>query len=403
LPHHAEPVVAGALERDPGGSIVRFAYGDSYRRRDEAISIYEPELPLRAGTIDPMVGDIAGCLRDAGPDSWGRRVIAARLGLQAEDIDELTYLLQSGSDRIGALDFQASASAYVGRDRERVSLDDLADAADRIERHEPLPPAIADALLHGTSIGGARPKALIDDGKRQLIAKFATSVDVVPIVQWEFVAMHLAALAGIRVAAVEMTRAAGRAALLVERFDRPPDGGRRAMVSAMTVLGLDEWSAMRAASYVDLADQVRARFTHPAETLRELFARITFNVLVSNTDDHARNTAAFWDGRAHTLELTPAYDVCPQPRAGEAKQAMAIGRDGWRFSQVAGCVARAGEYQLTEREAGEIVDRQIAVIDDGLDDAIEIAELTKAQATGLRGGLFLNAYALEGYRRVTGA
>jgi len=99
-----------------------------------------------------------------------------------------------------------------------------------------------------------------------------------------------------------------------------------------------------------------ARFAEPKATLRKLFSRLTFNVLSGNTDDHARNHAAFWDGAE--LTLTPTYDVCPLPRTGgEASQAIAIGRDGYRLSQVAACVVRGSTYLLTEEEAREIVDR----------------------------------------------
>jgi len=115
-------------------------------------------------------------------------------------------------------------------------------------------------------------------------------------------------------------------------------------------------------SYADLAGLIRARFTDPTLTLRELFARITFNILTGNNDDHACNHAAFWDGTA--LILTPAYDICPTPRAGgETAQIMAIGKDGYRMSQVAGCVARASTYLLSEGDAREIVDHQIDVIE----------------------------------------
>jgi len=109
--------------------------------------------------------------------------------------------------------------------------------------------------------------------------------------------------------------------LLVERFDRTPEGARRALVSALTILQLGE-TGFRYATYYDLADAIRARFTEPDATLRELFSRITFNILTGNNDDHPRNHAAFWDGRS--LTLTPAYDIAPQPRAGqETAQLMA--------------------------------------------------------------------------------
>ena len=72
------------------------------------------------------------------------------------------------------------------------------------------------------------------------------------------------------------------------------------MVSALTMLGLGELSAGHA-SYAEIAQIVRARFRRARATNHELFSRITFNILVGNTDDHARNHAAFWDGRAHAL------------------------------------------------------------------------------------------------------
>src|SRR5690554_6511118 len=94
------------------------------------------------------------------------------------------------------------------------------------------------------------------------------------------------------------------------------------MVSALTLFGLDEMMA-RYASYEELTDIIRQRFDEPKATLRELYGRLVFNILCGNTDDHARNHAAFWDGKR--LQLTPAYDICPQNRTGnEATQAMLI-------------------------------------------------------------------------------
>lgn len=257
-------------------------------------------------------------------------------------------------------------------------------------------PALDRALLHGTSVGGARPKALLGDGSRRLIAKFSSSTDSFPVVKGELVAMELARRAGIDAARVELTEAHGKDALLVERFDRPASGGRRAMVSALTILGLDEWGG-RYASYEALADEVRARFTDPKATLRELFSRLVFNVLCGNTDDHARNHAAFWDGSE--LTLTPAYDICPLPRAGgEASQAMAIGRDGHRLSRVATCVERAPTYLLSTAETREIVDRQIETIEREWSEVCDLARLTRVDRELLRRGAFLTRYSLEGYR-----
>src|SRR5215212_7679327 len=394
LPGAADPVVAGRL--DAVGEMLTFTYGRSYLAREEAIPLYLPEIPLQRGRIAPLTGDVAGCIADAGPDAWGQRVILNhRVGASGDataDLHRLTYLLESGSDRIGALDFQASATDYVPREGDQASLEELARAAERVERGVPLSPALDRALLHGSSVGGARPKALLRDDERCLIAKFSSTTDVYPVVKGEFLAMELARRVGLDVPRVELTHALGRDALLIERFDRPGDGRRRQMISALTILGLSEIAA-RYASYASLADAIRARFTEPKRTMRELFSRIVFNVLAGNTDDHHRNHAAFWDGSA--LTLTPAYDICPQPRAGgESAQIMAIGRDGYRMSQVAGCVHHASAYLLSERDAREIVDHQLDAIATQWDDVCDAAALSTVDRAYFWRRQFLNPYAL---------
>ena len=396
LPGAADPVVAGRLT--DRGAVTTFTYGRSYLQNPDAVPLSLPELPLRRGEIAPRSGVIAGCVADSAPDAWGRRVIEHRRAGARSDLHVLAYLLESGSDRIGALDFQASAVRYEARSGDAASLAELAEAAERVESGEPLTAALDRALLHGTSVGGARPKALLADGARSVIAKFASSTDPYPVVQAEYVAMELARRAGLDAAPVELARALGKDVLLVERFDRTVQRARRMMVSALTILELHDADGIagRYATYVDLAHQVRSRFTAPDATQRELFSRIVFNVLVGNTDDHARNHSAFWDG--DSLTLTPAYDICPQPRAGgEAAQAMAFGDDGDRLSQVARCVAHAGHYHLTPQQARDIVDHQIATIRDQWNEVCELAELRAAESHRLWHRQFLNPYALYDY------
>jgi serine/threonine-protein kinase HipA len=401
LPGAEEPVVAGRVELADG--IVRFNYGRSYVGRDEAIPLFLPELPLRLGVIEPLGGlAIPGCIRDAGPDAWGQRVVMQHLlGAGSTEGDPavfgpITYLLRSGSDRIGALDFQERADSYVARDDSTARLEDLMEAADHVGRGEPLPPALDLALLHGSSIGGARPKALLRADGNDRVAKFSASTDTYAIVKGEYAAMELARCAGLDVAGVELVSVMGRDVLLVDRFDRiPGTRQRRAMVSALTILELDELMA-RYASYADLAQAMRERFTDARASLRELFARITFNILVGNSDDHARNHAAFWNGE--WLTLTPAYDICPQPRGGgETSQAMIIGEDGFRMSQLAGCVERASTYMLTENEARELVDHQVEAIRSSWTEVCERARMTQVERSFYWGRQVLNPYAFEGY------
>ncbi|MDP3745876.1 MAG: type II toxin-antitoxin system HipA family toxin [Phenylobacterium sp.] len=400
LPGETEPVVAGRVERD--GDRLIFNYGRSYLGREDAIALHEPELPLRPGAIAPLTGlSMAGCLRDAAPDAWGRRVIINRKfghkGKQIDvgQLDELTYLLESGSDRIGALDFQRSATTYAPRGSGAATLEQLLSVAERVESGTPMPPDLDLALFHGSSIGGARPKAIIDDGERKLIAKFSSRDDVLNVVKGEFVAMRLAAHVGLDVAPVQLVRAAGKDVLLIERFDRERAGRswrRKAMVSALTLFELDEMMA-RYASYEALAEIIRHRFDAPDATLRELFGRLVFNILCGNTDDHARNHAAFWNGR--TLTLTPAYDICPQSRAGgEAGQAMLITGQN-NMSTLAVCLQAAPHFHLGEAEAIELIERQLLAIRDHWPTVREDAGLTEIERALLWRRQLLNPFAFQ--------
>ena len=394
LPDAVDPVLAGRIDRE--GPLHTFTYGRSYLAREQAMPLYLPELPLVERIIQPLAGEIAGCLRDAAPDGWGQRVIenahVSAGGTHALGV--LDYLLRSSANRIGALGFSRSVDAPPSSGERGASLDELVASAERVEAGEPLDPDLDRALLHGTSVGGARPKALLSDGDRSLIAKFSSSSDSRPVVKAEFVAMTLAKRAGLTVAPVGLVAVQHRDVLLVERFDRTPDGGRRALVSALTVLGLDEFGG-RYATYWELADSIRARFTDPDLTLRELFSRITFNVLVGNTDDHPRNHAAFWDGRG--LSLTPAYDLCPQPRIGrETAQAMAIAPDGYRRSELAGCIERAGTYHLDAAEARSIVHQQIDTIAANWAEVCDAARLTEVERMSLWEREFMNPSVLAG-------
>lgn len=400
LPGHTEPVVAGRLHFQRHGRRYVFGYGRSYLDRPDAISLYTPELPLRPGWQAPASNmAIASVLRDAGPDSWGQRVILERIhgikGAAADpgDLDQITYFLESGSNRIGGLDFQTGPDVYAPRGG-TATLDELHAAADALQEGRELTEELGAALVRGTSIGGARPKALIDVDGSAHIAKFSATADPYPVVGAEALALEFARRVGIDTTDSFLTTSLGRDVLVIKRFDRPPGGGRRIVVSGLTMLGLDEMEG-RYATYPDLLDVLRRDGTDPGVG-RRLFQRIAFNIAIGNNDDHARNHAAFWDGRA--LDLTPAYDLCPQIRSGETStQAMAFDRDGTRHSSFAACVAAAPVYGLTSSEAREIIDEQVAVIEHDWHEVADLARLTKAQRNLLWRRQILNPFASYEY------
>jgi serine/threonine-protein kinase HipA len=395
LPGATNPVVAGRLRLY--GKSYQFAYGESYLSRPEAISLFTPELPLRSGWIDPREGmTMAGCLWDSSPDSWGQRVIIARLtgisGTAADEVtlEQTTFLLHSGSNRIGGLDFQVSATDYVPRST-TATLDELHAAADAVQSGE-IHEELFEALVNGTAVGGARPKVLLRDSGVEYIAKFSVSSDPYPIVKAEAVGMELARRVGIDVPRSRVVKSLGRDVLLIERFDRPSPGQRRMMVSGLTLLGFGDFLGARYSSYPEILN-VLLRWAQSGRDLRRtLFERIVFNIAIGNTDDHARNHAAFWDGQH--LELTPAYDLCPQLRTGgEANQAMDISQSGARSSRFETCVKAAAEYGLTVSQARNIIDHQVTTIRENWQEVTDMFELDAVDKNLLQRGPILNRYA----------
>lgn len=400
LPGETEPVVAGKLTAE--GVRLVFNYGKSYLDRPNKIAIYDRELPLLSGIISPLDGlNMPGCIRDGSPDAWGRRVLINRkfatksASIHDIQLDELTYLLESGSDRIGALDFQLSPTDYVPRSAKKVTLSELMASAEQVEKGVPLTTELDLALHHGSSIGGARPKALIENGDKKYIAKFSSTSDIYSVIKAEFVAMRLAEIAGLNVAPVSLKKVSHKDVLLIERFDRTRTAKgweRKSMLSALTLFELDEMMA-RYASYENLAEIIRYRFKDASLTLKELFQRMTFNILVGNTDDHARNHSAFWDGQM--LTLTPAYDICPQARSGNiATQAMLIVGSNNR-SQIASCLDAARNFLLSREEAVSLIENQIKTIIENWDAVCDLGKVHFVDRKLLASRQFLNPYSFE--------
>jgi serine/threonine-protein kinase HipA len=391
LPGATDPVPCGVLVAH-GSAGLGFRYGDRYLQRPGAVSL-APQLPLGPRLYGPS-GDLGmpGPIRDAAPDAWGRRVILHRLsGQRGHDVDTATlpesrYLMESESDRFGAIDFQASATDYIPRGS-AATLDLLQQATQMMDAGEILPPTLRDVMLHGTSMGGARPKASIQIDGQDYLAKFSTSDDVLPMVGAEAASIFLAARVGIRVPNFHMIRSLGRDVLLTERFDRTPEGGRRMTVSGLTMLDLDE-ASFRYGTYPELLEVLRQLGTG-GDVGRELFTRIAFNMAISNTDDHLRNHAAFWDG-SH-LDLTPAFDLSPSPRSGEtATVALAYGSDGRRLNSFAGLTEVAAVYGLSRVEALAIVNRVRDALETHWDDAADAARLSSGDKELLWRRVFLN-------------
>lgn len=372
LPGQTQFVTAGrfVLEEDRRGIPVgRFVYGRRYLARRDAVPIDPIELPLSERTYETTrLKGVFGAIRDASPDYWGRRVIEKHAGLAV--LGEIDYLLQSPDDRAGALGFGLNVEppAPLRTFNRTMDLERMQQLADLIIADEG-PSAsgeatgdriqVEDLMLAGTSMGGARPKAVVEDAEALWIAKFNRTDDRWNHARVEHAMLVLAQECGLHVAQSRVVQVGDRDALLVKRFDRIPreDGYARArMLSALTLLRAEDAQQERDRwSYVLLAEELRRISARPEEDARELFKRMVFNALITNTDDHPRNHAVI--APKHEWRLSPAYDLTPFPAVSEERRdlALTIGDYG-RYANATNALSQCARFLLTREEATRIID-----------------------------------------------
>lgn len=368
LPGETEFVTAGRLElavdRRSGEMVGRFVYGRSYLARENAVPIDPIELKLSRTTYETRQNNgLFSALRDAGPDFWGRRVIERHV--RKAQLGELDYLLDSPDDRAGALGFGLGREppAPLRQFNRTVDLAKLQALADAIVADEELPvdPDAAQAqelLLIGTSMGGARPKTVVEDEHGLWIAKFNLPDD-----RWNFARVEQAMLllgreCGLSTSDSKIAAIGGRDVLLVKRFDRAKveHGYRRArMLSALTLLGASESPLARDRwSYVLLSEELRRISSKPSTDAAELFRRMTFNALISNIDDHPRNHAVIAMG--DDWRLSPAYDLVPATPVSLERRDLALEcGDGGRYAQVENLLSQCQRFLLEWPQAEAII------------------------------------------------
>lgn len=388
LPGETAFVTAGRFrltETRAGTSAGEFIYGRSYRVRARAVEIDPAELRLRPGVFETgRMGGLFGAIRDAMPDTWGRKVIERHVKGPLSDMD---YLLRAPDDRAGALGFGLNAEPPFPENRFNRTLDlgRLQHAADAIVRDDPDTAGSAGAqaedllMLGGTSMGGARPKAVVEDADALWIAKFTREGDRYNQPRVEHALLGLAKACGLHAADSRLTMVGGRDVLLVRRFDRDraEDGYRRhRMVSAVTLLRTDDDPTTRSDwSYLLLADEIRRTSAAPEADLRELFGRMCFNAAISNLDDHPRNHAILAKDR--DWRLSPAYDLTPSPVISQDSRLLALecGLQG-RMADKTNLLSGHGRFLLSGEEAEHIFDAVIATVRGGWQPAMRRAGVT---------------------------
>lgn len=363
-----------------------FAYGLNYLNRADAIEVDPVSLAIHGpasikGKLLLPVNNLVsfGGIRDAAPDSWGRRVIEAKLKVPANSLSESQYLLHAGSERVGALDIRSNIKDEpTGATGSIHALAYLMEAAERIEAGGDVPANLETIFMAGSALGGARPKASVRDADGSLwLAKFQSKNDAFDIPAVECASLVLARETGLNVPPVNTRIIGDRRIMMIRRFDRywlaqgsqptvatdlmllPADGlteRRMGFVSGLTLVGCDETES-RTKSYADLALAVR-KYCHPSVIRadnEELFKRMVFNIFASNDDDHLRNHGFLWDPRLPGWRLSPLYDVLPRPSlATERYLHLGIGPQG-RLATLDNALGGHAMFSLSLPRACELV------------------------------------------------
>jgi serine/threonine-protein kinase HipA len=406
LPDETEFVTAGRFRIDMGRptniATGRFVYGKSYLARGNAVPIDPIELKLASTTYETrLLGGVFGALRDASPDYWGRRVIEKAAGIA--QLSEIDYLLRSPDDRAGALAFGLAQEPPAPR-REfnrTIDLQRLQDFADMIIGDEELPRDLdakqaQELMLEGTSMGGARPKAVVEDDGALWIAKFNRPDDKWNHARVERAMLELARVCGIHAAESRLTTIGNRDALLVQRFDREHTraGYRRArMLSALTLLRAEDTYTDRAKwSYVLLAEELRRISAKPATDGPELFKRMCFNALISNSDDHPRNHAVI--AMKNDWRLSPAYDLTPTPQISVEHRDLALAcGDMGRYANVDNLRSQSARFLVDTDDAIASIDAMEQTVKDRWYEIARREGVSEKDCETIRG-----AFAYQGFR-----
>jgi serine/threonine-protein kinase HipA len=371
LPGSLEAVPAALLKVQTlpdGTQIGRFRYGDRYLQRQEAVALDPFQLPLAGRVFEfTQLKGIPGAVRDAGPDAWGRRVIEHKLERSAADLQEIDYLLHGPQDGAGYLSFGLNAEPPAPKRRynRTYQLAELIAVTQAIEEGRQVDAHLLEQLDPGTSMGGARPKATIEDAQSLWLGKFPARDDRFNLQRIEFAALDLAHRCGLNVTQARLQSVGDSDVLMLRRFDRDyTDNGylRFGLVSGLTVLDCgDTYLDRERWSYPLLADNLRRWSEKPEADCAELFRRMVFNAAVTNNDDHPRNHALL--RRQKGWRLSPAYDLVPSPVVSLERRdlALTVGNYG-RTASIYNLLSQAGRFGLSAEEAGGEINRLVEVI-----------------------------------------
>jgi len=341
------PALIGELNLVMSGRGVSLRYNADWLHNGFPLS---EDLPLVDIEHFPREKDTAvGAVDDARPDRWGEKVI--RLLDRPPRLSLLEYLYSAGDDRFGALGVSTSAEAYIPREvgplPQLHDVDAVHDVVRKVLAGEPVEQRYKRLIAPGVTMGGARPKALMQLDGAEWVLKFAEEdSSIEPLI--EHAAMTLATKAGIVAAVTRPIKFETGVALAIKRFDRFGNKQRQHALSANVALK----AAGVELSYPNLALLLRRKGVTEGQMHRlqmhELYRRLVFNILIDNTDDHEKNHVLLVTDAQHYV-LAPAFDVLPTCHS-LGYQAMAVGLNGAE-SNIENAVSMAKDYWLSPQAA----------------------------------------------------
>lgn len=310
-----------------GKQIFGFEYDENWLKT-ENFNLIDPDIQFYSGMQFPNNKENFGLFLDSMPDTWGKTLMKRRASQNAKISENKTPTLHDidfllgvyDATRMGAIRFKTNlVGDFLDNDSSNPtppwsSIRELQNASKIFEEdsnNSHVRDWLQILMAPGSSLGGARPKAnIVDENKNLWIAKFPSKNDTTDKAAWEFLTYQLALKAKIQMTECKLEKIANPySTFFTKRFDREKED-RIHFASAMSMIGkTEEILRYETASYLEIVDFIQSKGIDVDKNLEQLWRRIVFNILVSNTDDHLRNHGFILKEKG--WELSPAYDINP--------------------------------------------------------------------------------------------
>lgn len=356
--------------------IYRFIYGASYIQNPKAFALDPINMPFLNPNREIQTNhwDGFGVLADATPDKWGRNLTKELHG--RIPLNQIEWMIASQGNAVGCL--VASLSKSKIKDAEKADFSDVRrylKIAKAIERYDFLSKnkmsygeknALEKLIHHGSSMGGARPKIVVQHNGIEWIAKLNKQSDLFDNARVEYACMRMAKAIGINTSHVELEEVSGNPILMVQRFDRNCPERKKHYISANSLLNITRIrQGDLSLSYMNIS-KVCSQICHDAQANQEeLFTRMVLNVMLSNTDDHLKNHGfLMYDMDKHLYSLSPAFDILPHGDISSFPKvhALALGEYG-RVGSLKNILSRANAFGISTDRAKEIIKDVKAVLE----------------------------------------